>query len=166
MQKPVGNFVISNRQKILNKNVNFDNDMSLIKCQLYVLLTNYIRQSLFCTLQTIKSIWQLVTYLSNINYHQFSVLHLKVYHTACIWIWMSKRPGATSDNGFIFLKINENLNIKEKKKSCEPFWRAALTRHGQSCQSADFRKIAKMALFNPCLKFDFFGGPNDFIWSD
>ena len=31
---------------------------------------------------------------------------------------MTKRPGvnlATSDNGFIFKKINENLNIKEKK---------------------------------------------------
>ena len=28
---------------------------------------------------------------------------------------MTKRPGATSDNGFIFKKINENENIKEKK---------------------------------------------------
>ena len=29
---------------------------------------------------------------------------------------MTKRPGATSDNGFIFKKINanENINIKEK----------------------------------------------------
>jgi hypothetical protein len=37
-----------------------------------------------------------------------------------------------------FKKIIENLNIKEKKKSCEAFWRAALTGHGQSGQSADF----------------------------
>ena len=29
-------------------------------------------------------------------------------HTAWIWIWMTKRPGTTSDNGFIFKKINEN----------------------------------------------------------
>jgi hypothetical protein len=28
---------------------------------------------------------------------------------------MTKRPGATSDNGFIFKKINENQNRKEKK---------------------------------------------------
>jgi hypothetical protein len=28
---------------------------------------------------------------------------------------MTKRPGATSDNGFIFKKINVNENIKEKK---------------------------------------------------
>ena len=31
-------------------------------------------------------------------------------HTAWIWIWiwMTKRQGATFDNGFIFEKINEN----------------------------------------------------------
>jgi hypothetical protein len=29
---------------------------------------------------------------------------------------MTKRRGATSDNGFISKKINENENIKEKKK--------------------------------------------------
>ena len=28
---------------------------------------------------------------------------------------MSKRPDATSDNGFISKKINENENVKEKK---------------------------------------------------
>jgi hypothetical protein len=48
---------------------------------------------------------------------------------------MTKRSGATSKNGFIFQKINEN--IKEKKKSYEPFWRAAVTGHGQSSQSAN-----------------------------
>ena len=31
-----------------------------------------------------------------------------VYHTACIWIRMTKRPGATSDNDFISKKIIEN----------------------------------------------------------
>ena len=36
--------------------------------------------------------------------------------------------------------------------------RAALTGHGQSSQLADFSKIAKMALFNPCMEFDFLGG--------
>ena len=34
---------------------------------------------------------------------------------------MIKRKGATSDNGFIFTKINENENIKEKKKSASHF---------------------------------------------
>ena len=29
-------------------------------------------------------------------------------HTAWIGIWMTKRPGATSDNGFILKKINKN----------------------------------------------------------
>ena len=32
-----------------------------------------------------------------------------------------------------------------RKKNCDPFWRAALTGHGQSSQSANFWKIAKMA---------------------
>ena len=34
---------------------------------------------------------------------------------AWTWIWMAKRPGATSDNGFIFKEINKDLYIKEKK---------------------------------------------------
>ena len=83
------------------------------------------------------------------------------HHTAWIGIWMTKRPGATSDNGFIFKKSNEN--IKEKKRSCGRFWRAALKGHGQSSQLADFWKIAKMAL---CIEFF---RPNDFslcyMWS-
>jgi hypothetical protein len=37
-----------------------------------------------------------------------------------------------------YSKKNVNLTIKEKKKSYEPFWRAALTGHGQSNQLADF----------------------------
>ena len=36
-------------------------------------------------------------------------------HTAWILIRMSKRPGATSGNDVILKKINEDLNIKEKK---------------------------------------------------
>ena len=35
---------------------------------------------------------------------------------------MIKRRGATSDNGFIFTKINENENIKEKKDPVCSFW--------------------------------------------
>ena len=49
-----------------------------------------------------------------------------------------KRPGTTSDNGFIFKKVNKNKKSREKKKSCGRFWRAALTEHGQSSQLADF----------------------------
>ena len=70
---------------------------------------------------------------------------------------MTKKPGGTSGNGLIFEKINANLNIKEKKKSCGRFWRAALTGHGQSSQSLISGRIARMALFNPCMKFKFFG---------
>ena len=40
--------------------------------------------------------------------------------------------------------------------------RAALTGHGQSSQSDNFWKIAKMALFNPCMKFDFFSQMTSF----
>ena len=35
---------------------------------------------------------------------------------------MTKRPGATSDNGFILKKINKNVNVKEKKRSYGRFW--------------------------------------------
>jgi hypothetical protein len=35
---------------------------------------------------------------------------------------MTKRPSATSDNGYILKKINRNLNIKEKKSSYGWFW--------------------------------------------
>jgi hypothetical protein len=30
---------------------------------------------------------------------------------------MAKRPGATSDNGFIFKTINKNVNVNEKEKN-------------------------------------------------
>ena len=35
---------------------------------------------------------------------------------------MTKRPGATSDNGFISKKINENQKRKEKKNPVGGFW--------------------------------------------
>ena len=43
-------------------------------------------------------------------------------HTAWIGIWMTKRPGATSGNGFILKKINNDLSIKETKRSYGRFW--------------------------------------------
>ena len=46
---------------------------------------------------------------------------------------MTKRPSATSGNGFIFKEINENENIKEKKNPVSRF-----RGHGQSSQLADF----------------------------
>ena len=39
------------------------------------------------------------------NYPLCKVIQI---HTAWIWIWLTKKQGATSDNGFIFKKINEN----------------------------------------------------------
>ena len=39
-------------------------------------------------------------------------------HTTWIWIWMTKRPVSTSENGFIFKEIIKNQNVKKKKKSC------------------------------------------------
>ena len=41
----------------------------------------------------------------------------------------------------------------KEKKNCEQLWRAALT-----ANQLISGKIAKMALFNPCMKFEFFGG--------
>ena len=38
-----------------------------------------------------------------------------VGHTAWIWILMTKRRRATSDNDFILEKINEYSNIREEK---------------------------------------------------
>ena len=57
---------------------------------------------------------------------------------------------ATFDNGFVLKKIKENSNTyKREKNPVSRFW-----------------KIAKMARFNPCMKFDlFFFRQNDFIWS-
>ena len=51
----------------------------------------------FVNLQPFGSEWQ-----------KISNFTLSSLHTAWIGIWMTKRPGATSDNGFIFKKINEN----------------------------------------------------------
>ena len=42
-------------------------------------------------------------------------------HTAWIGIWMKKRPGASSDNNFIFKKINEFWYIKDLKEECWKF---------------------------------------------
>jgi hypothetical protein len=33
---------------------------------------------------------------------------------------MAKRPGATSDNGFIFKTINKNVNVNVKEKEKNP----------------------------------------------
>ena len=60
---------------------------------------------------------------------------------------------------FHIQKNKWKLKYKREKRSCGRFWRAALTGHGQSSQSADFWKIAKMALFNPCIEFKTFLGP-------
>ena len=46
----------------------------------------------------------------------------KVQHTAWIGIWITKRPGATSDNGFILEKKNKKLTIKDQKRSYGRFW--------------------------------------------
>jgi hypothetical protein len=35
---------------------------------------------------------------------------------------MHEKCGHSKDNGFIFKKKNENLSIKERKKSWRPFW--------------------------------------------
>ena len=41
----------------------------------------------------------------------------------------------------------------KEKKNCEQLWRAALT-----ANQLISGKIAKMALFNPCMKFEFWRG--------
>ena len=41
------------------------------------------------------------------KFHRLVLTDGKGIHTAWIGIWMTKRPGATSDNGFILKKINK-----------------------------------------------------------
>ena len=48
----------------------------------------------------------------------------------------------------VFLDIHRNSKQKEFFKSYDAFLRAALIGHGHP---SPFRKIAKMALFNPCM---------------
>ena len=71
---------------------------------------------------------------------------------------MTIRRGTTSDNGFIHIPKNKWKLIYNKKKILGRIWRAALTGHGQSSQSANFWKIAKMALFNACMRLKNFLG--------
>ena len=110
-------------------------------------------------IKTFKQFKYLVSYKKcwfYLVHHIFESINIFSIHTAWIWVWMTKIPCATSDNGFILKKMYKNYKRKEKKKSCGRFWRAAQTGHGQSSQLADFWKIAKMALFNPCMKFEIF----------
>ena len=51
----------------------------------------------------------------------------------------------------VFLGINRHPQQKDFLNSCEGFLRAALTGHSHP---SPFWKIAKMALFNPCMKFE------------
>ena len=60
-----------------------------------------------------------------------------------------------------FLGIHRHPMQKEFLKSCEGFLGAALTGHDHL---GIFWKIAKMTLFDPCMEFEIFFGPNDFIW--
>jgi hypothetical protein len=62
----------------------------------------------------------------------------------------------------VFLGINRHPKQKEFLNSCEGFLRAALTGHSHP---SPFCKIAKMALFNPCMKLEIFFWPNVYIWS-
>ena len=55
----------------------------------------------------------------------------------------------------VFLGIHRHPMQKEFLKSCEGFLRAALKGHGHL---GPFWKIAKMALFDLCMEFEFFLG--------
>jgi hypothetical protein len=52
-----------------------------------------------------------------------------------------------------FIGTHWHPKQKEFLKSCEGFVKAALTGHGHP---GPFWKVAKMALFNPCMKFEIF----------
>ena len=83
----------------------------------------------------------------------WDVLH---HWTHCLDLDLNgKRPGLTSDGSFSSYLIQPFLAIFNGRKR-----RAALTGHGHPSPSW---KIAKMALFKLCMKFDFLG-PNCFIW--
>ena len=63
----------------------------------------------------IMIVWSLTTFTKPSSLSKVQAVCQLTIHTAWIGIWMTKRPGATSDNGFIFKKINinTNMNIKE-----------------------------------------------------
>ena len=52
--------------------------------------------------------WLLTTFTKPSSLSKVQAVCQLTIHTAWIGIWMTKRPGATSDNGFIFKKIHEN----------------------------------------------------------
>jgi hypothetical protein len=70
----------------------------------------------------------------------------------CLDLYLNdKRPGATSDNGFIFLKMNKNENIKEKKNPVGGFGGLHYQGMANPANQPISGKIAKMALFNRCM---------------
>jgi hypothetical protein len=78
---------------------------------------------------------------------------------------MTKTPGTTSDNCFIFKKNKSKLKYKYKREKNPVGGFGWLHLQGMATPANQpiSGKIAKMSLFNPCMKFRFFGGPNDFI---
>ena len=77
--------------------------------------------------------------------------------TAWIWIWMAK------DKAYILMIIlvHNRLVVADSTISVHFLW---VEVEGQSSQSTNFWKIAKMSLFNLCMQFRLFFRPNDFIW--
>ena len=77
--------------------------------------------------------------------------------TAWIWIWMAK------DQAYILMIIlvHNRLVVADSTISVHFLW---VEVEGQSSQSTNFWKIAKMSLFNLCMQFRLFFRPNDFIW--
>ena len=53
----------------------------------------------------------------------FYIIYIRTISSHCLdWDLNDKRPGARSDNNFIFKKRNENWSIKEKNRSYGRFW--------------------------------------------
>jgi hypothetical protein len=73
-------------------------------------------------------------------------------HTHCYFTRLNlKKMGPLQCCHLALLGTHRHTIQKEFLKSCEGFLRAALTGHGLL---SPFRKIAKMALFDPCMVFE------------
>ena len=98
-----------------------------------------------------------VNFKGNIAHYKTSIVICKFSISHCLDLDLNhqKTRKALLLTMILYSK-NKFKNREKRKKNREQFLRAALTGHGQSSQSANFWKIAKMTLFNPCMKFEFF----------
>ena len=89
--------------------------------------------------------------------HHFRVCTTSVRKTDCLDLDLNdQKTRGYFWQWFHVLKKWIKIRIENGKKSCEPFWRAALTGHGQSSQSANFWKKNKNCQLTQAWNLKFF----------